>query len=354
MRRRISSNKPMKDDWDLEFLEYVRKEAPNILKEKKNINNIAFQRYYERYSKLECDKKNNGGKKKYLGMIANAIDEDDLKYLVERKINNRSSIELTDLHELYLCTGTHPDTLFNIHEPETIAQLNYLSYQDIRKLSERIRNMPEKVPFVVQCVPLLGLYLTVQVDSKNQPNRLTYQIVDSFGIFSWPNDSPTSNKHIFAIPDPPMGGGNDGKMERTIESVFYNALVVFDIHCSLAKGIFTDRNNQPMDRYKALPKKRTVENLDIRKIAIFLSLDSEHEMSNSNGFATDSRMLENTVKLFMTDVVNMQEAQLEREREKEKQRAEIKGKGAKENNDVDLIIAKAEGKRSMKTMKRYE
>lgn len=36
-------------------------------------------------------------------MIANAIDEDDLKYLVERKINNRSSIELTDLHELYLC-----------------------------------------------------------------------------------------------------------------------------------------------------------------------------------------------------------------------------------------------------------
>ena len=348
MRRRISRDKPMKDDWDLVFLQYVREKAVDILEGKKNVENIAFQQYYERYSFIERDKGNRNGKKKYLGMIAYAIDEGDLKYLVERKINNRSSVELTDLHELYLCTGMHPDALFNIHEPQTIAQLEYLSNEDIQKLSRNIRNMPESVPFVVQCVPLLGLYLTVQADGKYQTKQLIYKIVDSFGIFSWPNDSETGDRHIFVIPDSPMNCGNDGKMERTIENVYKYAVTAFEKHCALAKGILTDRSNQPMDRYKALPKEITGEKLYIRKIAQFLTLDPEHETSDSNDFATDSRLLENTIDLFMKDVKKVRSQQLEREQEKEKRDTGV-GKESKES--LDSNINNAKGRRNEKTIK---
>ena len=77
-------------------------------------------------------------------------------------------------------------------------------------------------------------------------------------------------------------------------------------------------------------------------------------MLNSNGFVTDSRMLENTIKLFMTDVVNMQHAQLAREQEIDKQRSETRGKGPKKERNLDVTIAKAVGLSSKNSMKEYE
>lgn len=167
MSRKKFEDKPMKDEWDREFLDYVRDEADTIIAGKKA---SAFQQYHEHYNNIEREKSKNTGKKKYMGIIAQATDVKGLRYAVERKINNRSSVGLTDLHELYLCTEMSPNALFNIYATETIAQLNYLKIVDIKNLSQNIDRMPSRVPFVVQCVPLLGLYLTVQADFEDQKN----------------------------------------------------------------------------------------------------------------------------------------------------------------------------------------
>lgn len=330
--------KPMKDEWDIEFLAYVRDKADAIIDGKKD---SAFKQYHERYNNIELRKSKNTGKKKYMGIIAHADDVKGLRYAVERKINNRSSVGLTDLHELYLCTEMSPNALFNIHTTETIAQLNYLKIVDIKNLSQNIDRMPWRVPFVVQCVPLLGLYLTVQADFEDRKKRLIYQIVDSFCIFSWPKTSSTQVAHTFTIPDPPIGDGEDGKMERTIEAIFKNALVIFEMHCALAKGILTNRNNVSIDCHKALSKDVNEEDLPVRKIANFLDLDSEHKIPNRDRFTTDSKSLENTINLFMSDVVSMRKEQQDVEQVKKRRATMEKGKG-EGKQDLDTLIGHSE------------
>ena len=56
----------------------------------------------------------------------------------------------------------------------------------------------------------------------------------------------------------------------------------------------------------------------------------------------------------MTDVVNMQHAQLAREQEIDKQRSETRGKGPKKERNLDVTIAKAVGLSSKNSMKEYE
>lgn len=120
MSLNVFANKPMKDDWDVAFLQYVRKNIDSIIERKNDATNTAFQDYYQRYTSIEGQwhaqeqKTTITGKKKYMGIISHAGDANALRYAIERKFNNRSSVDLTDLHELYLCADISPNTPFHI------------------------------------------------------------------------------------------------------------------------------------------------------------------------------------------------------------------------------------------------
>lgn len=348
------SDKPMKDEWDIVFLKYVRDKADDIISAKMNEENTKFREYHKRYTDIEWYSRGNRGKKKYLGLIARSENEADLRYAVERKINNRASVQLTDLHELYLCSEISPNTLFNIRDVETIVQLQYLTESDIQNLSKYIDRMPGHVPFVVQCVPLLGLYLTTRVKMDNGKKRLLYEIVDTFGIFSWTEHASLEVKHIFPVPDPPMDAGIDFKMERTIKSIYKNALHIFDEHCSLAKGILSTYRSQPIDRYNALPKNKNESELPIRKIASFLSIDSVQKISNRGCFTTDSKMLEKTIESFMRDVDCVYKKQREYEEMVKHQEAQEKKEGKERGIRIDSSINNSADRSRNKTKKKCE
>lgn len=138
----------------------------------------------------------------------------------------------------------------------------------------------------------------------------------------------------------------DRKMRETIDAIFINALRIFNVHIALAKGILVNHSNQPMDRYKALPKEKNENDLPIRKIATFLNIDLEHEMSNSN-FTTDSKMLENTIKIFMDDVVRMQKELEKFEQNRAERDAMEQKKSREEKGDkIEYFISNTEQRRN--------
>lgn len=331
---------PIRDEWDARFCELVKKNSGDIVK---GLERPEFQDYCEEKEQRRNEylrsadnpnKRHTFEKKESMfGLIALSCAEllsstkktpipkkkssGDRKLLAEKKLKDaatdkferRTAITLRDLHELHLCLDRSVDDLFGIADPSMVAEMIYLTDADIVNLYSAGKSVPDYVPLVVRCVPLLGIYLVLWRDYENNQPRFRYKIIDVFGLFTAKNSGDGSPQEIL-IADPIFEPYEDRNNQKNTVKIFKNAEAFFDRCCTLAKGIFVNNQGGALQyRKELLGKDPDADNMLVHRQAAFFAWDpiGAYDDLPSGSFDTKGKLFEKTIKTFMVDYNREQE-----------------------------------------------
>lgn len=306
---------PVHDSWDNTFYNTVCDEAETIFFKTHTPEFIEYVAEKNKAHKKYRDevKKHGHGRVVYssdtkngmLGIIAQSTSPKDLRKKAIRRSENSVAASLTDLHELYRCSGKSLDELMGIPNSKMVSQIVFLSEQDILRLhSDFSKSTRLGTLFIVRCVPLLGLSLLLWQEYEKGFLRFRYKIVDSLGILNNGTKSSGVPKEI-PVPDPRTF--EDPSMTSNISDAYINATELFSNLCQLVKGILESKSGKRSARANAyLGKDVKAEELPFSRYVKLCGVDDDSE---GQPFRTESGTFENTIQLFFDDVRAARKAQ---------------------------------------------
>lgn len=238
---------------------------------------------------------------------------------ISKKSENRSPLNLVDLHEVAICLESNPGSIkniFGITSGEILPsfdELVYLTKDDIEKMLEYKElpyNITHNIPIIVRCVPLLGISLVLEISN---PREFIFKVVDSLGLF-YPavrhlgQTATNGIPHVLEMPSFLKTKGQGSMTDAFFRSdklmrEYENELSWYELCITLAKGILFD-DEEPLPCCEKLLGSDPYDDTTENKILInqYEAVFNISEKSKTKGcdwnIETQNGLIEKTVRSF--------------------------------------------------------